>query len=183
MSTLDRPGGTALLVIDLQDGVLATCTDVDGVLERTARLLARARANGTPVVHVQHEDPGLRPGSPDWQLAAAVRPVGDEPVVAKRYRDAFAGTGLAALLEGYGVDRLVVAGAQSDYCVRSTSLRAAAEGYDVTLVSDCHTTEDVDAEGEHLTGAQIVAHTTATFAGLRYPGQAFAAEPHDTVRL
>lgn len=183
MSTLDRRGGTALLLIDLQNGVLATCTDADGVLERTARLLSRARADGTPVVHVQHEDAGLRPGTADWQLAEAVRPVDGEPVVAKRYRDAFVDTALAEQLAAAGVDRLVVAGAQSDFCVRHTAQRAAIEGYDVTLVSDCHTTEDVDTGGQHLTGAQIVAHTTANFASLRYPGRTLTAEPHDTVRL
>ncbi len=147
-----RPGGTALVLIDLQVDVLAPCGDVPGVLERTARLLARARSSGVPVAH-------------------------------KRYRDAFAGTDLTEVLAAAGADRLVVAGAQSDCCVRATLHRAAVEGYDLTLVADCHTTTGQDAAGVHLTAEQVVAHCTADIAGLRYPGRTIGVAPHDTVPL
>ncbi|WP_448061436.1 cysteine hydrolase family protein [Cellulomonas hominis] len=183
MSTLDRPGGSALVVIDLQGDVLTACTDVEGVLARTSAPLRRAREGGTPVVHVQHQEPGLEPGTPGWQIAAPVRPLDGEPVVAKRFLDAFAATDLAGILAAAGVDRLVVAGAQSGRCVRTTAQRAAAEGYDVTLVADCHTTQDLEDAGQHLTGAQIVAHTSAYFATLGYPGKTFAAQDHTVVEL
>lgn len=87
------------------------------------------------------------------------------------------------MLDGYGATRLVVAGAQSDFCVRTTTQRAAAEGYDVTLVRDAHTTVDTIADGVRITGEQIVAHTNMYFAGLRYPGQEFAVARHDEVAL
>ncbi|HEY0216136.1 MAG TPA: cysteine hydrolase family protein [Cellulomonas sp.] len=183
MSTPVRPGGTALVLIDLQVDVLAPCGDVPGVLERTARLLARARSSGVPVVHVQHSEEGLDPGTPGWQIAAPVRPVDGEPVVHKRYRDAFAGTDLTEVLAAAGADRLVVAGAQSDCCVRATLHRAAVEGYDLTPVADCHTTTGQDAAGVHLTAEQVVAHCTADIAGLRYPGRTIGVAPHDTVPL
>jgi nicotinamidase-related amidase len=183
VTTLDRRGGTALLLIDLQVEVLAPCTDAEQVVTRTAHLLARARAEGVPVVHVQHTEPGLEPGTVGWPIVDPVRPAPGEPVVHKRYRDSFAGTDLAAVLADLDVDRLVVAGAQSDYCVRATVHRAAIEGYDVTLVADCHTTTGQDVGGQHLTGAQVVAHCTANVAGLRHPGVTIIVADHRAVPL
>jgi nicotinamidase-related amidase len=183
VSTLDRRGGTALLLIDLQVDVLGPCTDADQVVARTAHLLDRARTAGVPVVHVQHSEPGLEPGTAGWPIVEAVRPAADEPVVHKRYRDSFAGTDLAAVLADLDVDRLVIAGAQSDYCVRATVHRAAIEGYDVTLVADCHTTTGQDVGGQHLTGAQLIAHCTANVAGLRAPGVTICVADHRAVPL
>jgi nicotinamidase-related amidase len=173
---------TALLVIDLQAGVLDGCVDAAGVLARTATLVDRARAEGVPVVWVQDHG-AFAVGSPDWQLAAPLARRDDEPVVGKEYRDSFAGTDLADVLAGLGATRLVVAGAQSDYCIRTTTQSAAVRGFDVTLVSDAHTTTDAEHDGVRITGEQIVAHTTMYFRGLRYPGRRYAAEPHDRVAL
>lgn len=165
------PTMSAILVIDLQRGVVRDCFDADGVLTRTARLVDRARASGVPVVWVQdHGD--FAEGSPDWELAAPLERRPDEPLVKKEYRDSFSDTDLLAILERSRVQHLVVAGAQSDYCVRTTTQAAAVRGFDVTLVSEAHTTTD---------GEQIVAHTNMYFGGLRYPGRHFAAEPHDRV--
>lgn len=175
MATLGRTGGTALIVIDLQVDVTAACWQAADVLERTAALLAGARAAGIPVLHVQHSEPSMPIGSPGWQLHDEVAPLPGEPVVHKTYRDAFAGTELDALLAGAGVDTLLVAGAQSDFCIRSTCQAAAVRGYDVTLVSDCHTTEDAIVDGIAITAEQVIAHHTMYWGGLTYPGQRFAA--------
>jgi len=174
---------TALLVIDLQVGVVAACHDAEGVLARTAALVERARAADVPVVYVQHEDAELARGGPDWQLAPPLSPRPDEPRVFKRYRDAFVDTELQSLLEGWGVFRLLVAGAQSDFCVRTTAQRAAANGFDVVLVSDCHTTWDLDFAGVQMTAPQIIAHTNRFFTDLRYPDQTFRIATHDEVDL
>jgi nicotinamidase-related amidase len=85
------------------------------------------------------------------------------------------------VLAGLGATRLVVAGAQSDYCIRTTTQAAAARGFDVTLVGDAHTTTDAQHDGVTISGEQIIAHTSMYFAGLRYPGQRFAVETHDLV--
>src|SRR5690242_949898 len=160
---------TALLVIDLQVGVLEGCFDAHGVVARTAALVERARAAGVPVVWVQHLDEDLRHGSQAWQLAGGLVPAPGEPRVSKTFYDAFADTPLRALLQERGVRRLVIAGAQSDYCIRTTAQRAAAEGYTVVLASDAHTTTAAEFGGVVLSGEQIVAHTNGYFAGLRYP--------------
>lgn len=174
---------TALLVIDLQVGVLEGCFDVEGVIARTGRLVGRARSRGVPVVWVQHADEDLPRGSAAWQLDARLAPAPDDPRVCKTCCDAFAGTDLRAVLDRYGVRRLVLAGAQSDYCIRATAQRAALEGYAVTLVSDAHTTTASGFGGVELSGEQIVAHANRSFAGLGYPGAGASVATHDAVVL
>lgn len=174
---------TAVLVIDLQADVVHGCFDADGVVTRTAALVERAREAGTPVVWVQHHEPGLERDTPGWALADGLDRRSDEALVHKAYRDSFADTDLRGVLDALGTTRLVVAGAQSDFCVRTTTQRAAALGYDVTLVSDAHTTRDTEWDGVPITGEQIVAHTNMYFSGLRYPGSTFGVARHDEVPL
>jgi nicotinamidase-related amidase len=171
---------TALLVIDAQVGVLAECFDADGVVTRIAKLVHRARAGRIPVVWVQdHGDFPER--SADWALALPLIRAPHEALIRKTYRDSFTDTDLAEVLSSLGVSKLVVTGAQSDFCVRTTTQAAAIHGYDVTLVSDAHTTTDTEHAGIVITGEQIVAHTNMYFGGLRYPGQYFNVEPHDEI--
>lgn len=173
---------TALVVIDLQAAVMENCFDAEGVLQRTARLVERARSEGVPVVWVQDHD-DFPVGTAEWQLAAPLERQPDEPLIGKIYRDAFTDTDLAELLETLGVTRLVVAGAHSDYCIRTTTQAAASRGFDVTLVSDAHTTRDAEFDGVVVTGEQIVAHTNMYFRGLRYPGHRYGIDSHDRVLL
>ncbi|WP_246055575.1 cysteine hydrolase family protein [Glutamicibacter uratoxydans] len=164
--------GTALVVIDFQRGVLEGCHDAHGVVHRTAQLVEHARSSGLPVVWVQ--DHGDFPiGTSGWQLADGLAVGHGEHLIRKTYRDSFAETDLHQILQGLGVRRLLVAGAQSDYCIRTTTQAAAVHGYDVTLVSDCHTTVDAEFDGTLITAKQIIAHTNMYFSGLRYPGSQF----------
>lgn len=173
---------SALLVIDLQVGVVVDCVDAAAVIARTAALVDRARQESIPVVWVQ--DHGDFPETTAaWQLVPALQRREEEPLIRKEFRDSFADTDLGDVLTGLGVTRLVVAGAQSDFCIRTTTQAAAARGYDVTLVSDAHTTTDAVYDGIRISGAQIVAHTNMYFRGLRYPGQRFEIAPHDEVAL
>jgi len=177
----DRPRRSAVLVIDLQVGVLPGCFDAAGVLSRTATLVDRARSARVPVVWVHHDPVGL--GTTDWDLAEPLHRLAEEPLVHKDFRDAFAGTDLRVVLDELGATRLVVAGAQSDFCIRTTTQRAASEGYDVTLVGDAHTTTDAQWDGVAVTGEQIIAHTNMYFSGLRYPGQSIGVQTHDAIVL
>jgi nicotinamidase-related amidase len=175
-----RPGrGLALLVIDLQVGVVRGAFDADGVLARTQLLVERCRAAEVPVVWVQdHQD--FASGSPDWELAPPLAPAAGELRVDKGWRDAFVPeTGLTAALDTASVGALLITGAQSDFCVRTAGQRAAADGFDVTLVADCHTTTDSVLGAVTVPGREIVAHTAAYFSGLRYPGQRFAVLASD----
>jgi nicotinamidase-related amidase len=180
---MSDPVPTALLVIDLQRDVLPGCHDAAGVVARSAELVDRARAEGVPVVWVQHEEEGMEFGTDGWQLAAGLDPAEGEARIRKEYRDSFADTDLDDALDRLDVGRLVIAGAQSDYCIRTTAQSAAVRGYDVVLVSDAHTTTDTEWDGVAITGEQIVAHTNRYFAGLRYPGQEFGIAEAATVAL
>ncbi|MDQ0613460.1 nicotinamidase-related amidase [Microbacterium sp. W4I4] len=172
---------SVVVIVDMQQGVVPGCFDADGVANRAAALVDRARVQSVPVVWVMHDPVGV--GTPAWDLVAPLKWIDGEAVVRKNYRDSFAETSLRETLDQLGATRLVVAGAQSDYCIRTTTQRAAIEGYDVTLVGDAHTTEDAEWGGVAVTGAQIVAHTNMYFAGLRYPGQRFAVAAHSDVEL
>ena len=183
MNTIGREGRSCLLVIDMQVTVMATCFDAEGVLARTATRIDRARAAGTPVVFVYHQSPVLVPDTPGWQMAEPVRPRGDEPRVRKCYRDAFMDTTLTTVLGTFDPSRLIITGAKSDYCVRATMQRAIAEGYDVTLASDCHTTQDTEYQGVKIGGEQLVAHTNLYMSTLTAPEQVFRVVTHDQVEF
>jgi nicotinamidase-related amidase len=155
---------TALVVIDVQQGLMEEAYQRDEVLNRINTLLARARASQTPVIYVQHDEPKgyqLEVGTVAWQIHPAVAPRPDEPVVNKRASDAFYDTTLKQELDRRGIHHLVVVGGQTEYCVDTTVRRATTCGYDVTLVSDAHTTYDC----EMLTAPQIIAHTNEMLNG------------------
>jgi nicotinamidase-related amidase len=171
---------TTLLVIDVQESVLAGCSDVDGVLERINELARVARSNGSPVVYVQHHDPHdpeMAAGCPGWQLASALERLADDPVVAKSYRDSFVQTELHAMLTASGTRRLVVTGAHSDYCVQTTALSALAHGYDLTVVSDAHTAQAAELPESVVPAATVVAFINERLSSLRYPGRGIEVLP------
>lgn len=167
-----RGGNTALVVIDVQVGVVADGWDRDGVVDRIGQLVRAAREADTPVIYVQHEEPEfpeMMPGGEMWHIVPEIAPLAGEPVIAKQYPDAFVETTLASTLAGLGIGHLIVAGAQSDACVRATSYRALAEGYDLTLVADAHTTGDREYEGIEIPAKVTVAHVNAAAPWIDYP--------------
>jgi nicotinamidase-related amidase len=170
MTTLQNRPNTALLVIDVQNGVVAGNHERDAVVANVGSLVEKARAGHIPVVWVQHSDEGLERGSDDWQIVPELSPGDGEPVVEKNYGDSFEDTSLEAVLAGLGVGRLVVAGAQTDACIRSTLHGAFARGYDATLVSDAHTTEDQTAWGAPPPD-QVIAHTNLYWTYQTAPGR------------
>lgn len=157
MTTLDR-AADALLVIDVQNDVLADTTNRDGVVANIDTLVDRARAADVAVVWVQHEDDGLVRDTPGWQYVPELVPRENEPTIHKHHGDSFEATDLDEVLAERAVGRLFVVGAQTDACVRSTLHGAFVRGYDVTLVGDAHTTEDHTAYGAPPP-EQVIAHT------------------------
>jgi nicotinamidase-related amidase len=170
MSSLtDRPH-TALLVVDVQNGVVAGAPRRDEVVANINVLVDRARSSGTSVVWVQHSDDGLQQGSAEWEIVPELLREESEPLVHKRYGDSFEATELEQLLGERGVGHLVVTGAQTDACIRSTIHGAFARGYDVTLVGDAHTTEDLTAYGAPEPEA-VIAHTNLYWSFQKAPGR------------
>lgn len=170
MSTLaDRPN-TALLVVDVQNGVVDGAHDRDDIVANVATLVDRARDAGLDIIWVQHQDAGLTQGSEAWQYVPELSIGDDEPVVHKSYGDSFEDTDLEEILAGKGIGSLVVAGAQTDMCIRSTLHGALARGYDATLVSDAHTTEDLTEWGAPSPDL-VIAHTNMYWSEQRAPGR------------
>ena len=170
MTTLENRPNTALLVIDVQSGVVAGAHQRAAVVANVGSLVDKARREQVPVVWVQHSDEELTRGSDDWRIVPELTPGDAEPLVEKHYGDSFEDTTLETVLSGLGVGRLVVVGAQTDACVRSTLHGALVRGYDATLVSDAHTTEDQTAWGAPPPD-QVIAHTNLYWTYQAAPGR------------
>ncbi|MGB5756319.1 MAG: isochorismatase family protein [Acidimicrobiales bacterium] len=153
----DRPK-TALLVIDVQQGVVADAFERDAVVANISTLVDKARNEGVAVVWIQHSDEHLAKGSDGWELVPELERLEPEPLIHKVFGDSFEATELEDVLAASGVGHLVVTGAQTDACIRSTIHGAFTRGYDVTLVADAHTTEDNGQWGAPPPG-EVIAHT------------------------
>ena len=182
MATLENRPNTALLVVDVQNGVVGGAHERDAVDANVGMLVENARSGGVPVVWVQHDDDGLVHGSEDWRIVPELAPDDAEPRVEKSYGDAFEDTSLERVLADLGVGRLVVAGAQTDECIRCTLHGALVRGYDATLVSDAHTTEDLSEWGAPPPG-QVIAHTNLYWSNHRAPGRTAGTVRTDEVRF
>ena len=170
MTTLENRPNAALLVIDVQNGVVEGAHERDAVVANIGSLVEKARQQEVPVVWVQHFDEQLTKGSDRWRIVPELAPGEGEPLVEKSYGDSFEDTTLEAVLSGLGVGRLVVVGAQTDECIRSTLHGAVVRGYDATLVGDAHTTEDLSKWGAP-TPDKVIAHTNLYWKYHTAPGR------------
>ncbi|MGC2239690.1 MAG: cysteine hydrolase family protein [Acidimicrobiia bacterium] len=170
MATIsDRPN-TALVVIDVQNAVVDDAYERDAVVANISKLVDQAREEGAAIVWVQHSDEGLKKGSEAWEYVPELQRKDSEPLVHKSYADSFEDTDLEEVLAEGGIGRLVVAGAQTDECIRSTIHGAFVRGYDVTLVGDAHTTEDFSQWGAP-TPDKVIAHTNLYWESHEAPGR------------
>ena len=170
MTTLENRPNTALLIIDVQIGVVAGNHERDAVVGNIGSLVEKARQEQVPVIWVQHSDEQTVRGSDRWRIVPELDPGEAEPLVEKHYGDSFEDTTLESVLSGLGVGRLVVVGAQTDACIRSTLHGAFVRGYDATLVSDAHTTEDLSAYGAPSPD-KVIAHTNLYWSFQAAPGR------------
>lgn len=172
MATVRSGEQAALLVVDVQCGVVGEAFARDRVVGRVALAVERARAAGVPVLWVQHESEELERGSEAWRWVPELQPRDGEAAIHKRFNSAFEQTGLEAQLAALGVTHLVLAGAASNWCIRATAYAALERGYDLTLVADAHTTPDLAlADGRVLAGGDIVDELNAVMRWLSYPGR------------
>lgn len=170
MATLENRPNTALLVVDVQNGVVEGAHERDAIVANVGSLVEKARQEHVPVVWVQHSDAGLERGSDAWRIVPELSPGDAEPLVEKNYGDSFEDTSLESVLSDLGVGRLVVAGAQTDACIRSTLHGALVRGYDAILVSDAHTTEDLSPWGAPPPD-KVIAHTNLYWGEQKAPGR------------
>jgi nicotinamidase-related amidase len=170
MATLENRPNTAVLVVDVQNGVVEGAHKRDAIVANVGSVVEKARRERVPVVWVQHSSDELATGSDEWRIVPELSPDEAEPLIEKNYGDSFEGTALEAVLSDLAVGRLVVVGAQTDACIRSTLHGALVRGYDATLVSDAHTTEDQTAWGAPPPD-QVIAHTNLYWTYETAPGR------------
>ncbi len=172
MATIREGDQCVLLVVDVQVGVMSEAWDGPRVIANVSRAVERARAQGVPVIWVQHSDDDLPQGSPQWQWVPELAPAQDETQIHKHFNSAFEQTGLDDELAKLGATRVALAGAATNWCIRATAHAALDRGYDLTLIQDAHTTGPVELEdGTRLDAAKIVAELNVAMAWLSYPGR------------
>lgn len=177
MATL--PGTrSALVIVDVQVGVVASAWDRERILGNVALAVRRARDAGVPILWVQHDDEELARDTPDWQWVPELVPGPGEPRIHKSHNSSFEQTGLSAELQGLGVSRILLAGAATNWCIRATAYAALERGYDLTLLSDAHMTRDIELEGGHVVAARsMIDDLNLAMRWLSYPGRRNEAVP------
>ena len=170
MTTLGRTK-SALLVIDVQNQVVDGAFNKDQVIANINAAVGKARAAGVPIVWIQHSDDWMAIGSDDWQIVPQLSPADAEPKVGKLYRNSFEATTLEEVLASLGVGHVYVCGAQTNNCVRYTTHGALERGYDVTLLSDAHTTTDFETGGKKISAEFAVDELNSSLYGEELPGR------------
>lgn len=172
MASIGEDARTVLLIVDVQVGVVAQAWDAERIVGNVARAVDRAREAGVPVIWVQHVGEELPRGSPAWQWAPGLTPDAGEVRLEKRYNSAFERTPLEEELARLGAAHIVLAGAATNWCIRATAYAALDRGYDLTLLSDAHTTETMDlGEGRRIEAATVIEDLNLAMRWLEYPGR------------
>lgn len=172
MATVREGNKAALVVVDVQVGVMGEAWDASRVIANVACAVERARAQSVPVIWVQHNDEELPKESPQWQCVPELAPIESEPRVHKQYNSSFEQTSLQHELSALEVTHIVLAGAATNWCIRATAYGALERGYDVTLLSDAHTTETIQFEGgARIEVADVVQELNIAMQWLAYPGR------------
>jgi len=145
----------ALCIIDVQNAMIQGNNPVyrsNEVLHNIKELIDKARKQLVPIIYVQHNEEGseFQKGLDSWEIVDMIKPHKDDPIVHKTYSDSFKDTNLKEILDQYNINELIVVGMQTDYCVNATSLRANELDYDVTIVSDAHSTFDDEISAKQI---------------------------------
>lgn len=180
MTTLGRHG-SGLIVIDVQVGVVAEAFQRDQILSRISDLVSKARAANVPVVWVQDDE--LVRESAEWQIVPELLPRANEARIFKTYRNSFENTDLEAVLEKLDVGHLLICGAESNNCVRFTTHGALERGYDVTFISDAHTTTGFEWNGMLVDAARVIDEQNTNFWEMELPGRSVRAVPSAEVKF
>lgn len=180
MTTLSGRPNTAVIVIDVQNDIMSGVYNRDAVVANIGRLIDKARAENVPVVWVQHSGENVPIDSDGWRFIPELSQRAAEPVVHKLYADSFEETELESVLAERHVGRMIVAGAQTDECIRATLHGAIVRGYDATLVSDAHSTEDLTPWGAPPPD-KVIDHTNLYWQNHVAPGRQAGTVPTESV--
>jgi nicotinamidase-related amidase len=170
---MEQQNKTALLVMDMQAGIVAMLPNAATILNTTAKAIAKARDQKIPVIYVVV---GFRPGGPEispnnkgfaaskerfasvnmaefMKVHEDLKPQADEVVVTKRRVSAFTGSDLEVILRAYGIQHLVLSGIATSGVVLSTLREASDKDYRLTVLADC--CADADEEVHRVLTTKI----------------------------
>jgi nicotinamidase-related amidase len=172
MASIRKGHQPVLLVVDVQTGVVQEAWDAQRVIHNVALSVDKARAQGVPVIWVQHESDELPHGSPQWQWVSELVPAEGELRIHKRFNSSFEQTPLDDELAKLGATHITLAGAATNWCIRATAYGALDRGYDLTLVKDAHTTGTMVLEGGlKIEAAPMIEDLNIAMTWLEYPGR------------
>lgn len=172
MATVRDGNKGILLIVDAQVGVMQDLWDAPRIIENIGLAVEKARGQGAPVIWVQHADDELVYGSPQWQLAPELSPAAGEAQIHKQFNSSFEQTSLEETLAQLGATQIVLAGAATNWCIRATAYGALDRGYDLTLLKDAHTTENMELEnGIKIEAANVIRDLNIAMTWLSYPGR------------
>jgi len=172
VATIREGSRGVLLVVDVQVGVMNEAWDAPRVIKNVSRAVERARAEGVPVIWVQHSDKNLAHGSPEWQLVPELTPAKGEVRIDKSHESSFEQTKLEQELARLGASHIALAGAATNWCIRATAYGALDRGYDLTLIKDAHTTGTVELDnGSKIEATSVIQDLNIVMKWLSYPGR------------
>jgi nicotinamidase-related amidase len=172
MATIRKGNKTALMVVDVQVGVIKNAWEPERIVHNICIAVEKARSQGIPVIWVQHSDDELKYQSPEWELAPELAPLATETRLYKHFNSSFEETRLEEILSRLEVSHIVLAGAATNWCIRATAYGALDRGYDLTLIKDAHTTENMDFEdGVQVKAEHIIRDLNVAMNWLSYPGR------------
>jgi len=172
LATVREGNKGILLVVDVQAGVMDESWEAPRIIKNVSCAVDRARAEGVPVLWVQHSDGDLRYGSPEWQWVPELTPLNGEPLIHKQFNSSFEQTGLDEELAKLGATHITLAGAATNWCIRATAYGALDRGYDLTLIKDAHTTGTIQLEnGSKIEAASVVQEFNFAMTWVSYPGR------------
>ncbi|MET8274581.1 isochorismatase family protein [Streptomyces sp. NPDC005134] len=177
------PHTSALLVIDMQNTLVAIAHRAAETVAVIAGLRERARAAGMPIVTIQHRGNELEAGTEGWRIVPALAPAADEEIVHKTSADSFLDTDLDKTLKALGVTEVVVTGFATEICVDTTARQALSHRYDVVLVADGHTTSVRPASGDYVPPGQSIAHHNEIYRHIDFPGRNIRVLPASQVEF
>ena len=172
MATVREGNKGVLLVVDVQAGVMSGSWDASRIINNVSRAIERARAQGVPVLWVQHSDNELPYGSPGWRWVSELAPAEGEPLIHKQFNSSFEQTTLEEELAKLGATHIALAGAATNWCIRATAYGALDRGYDLTLIKDAHTTGSMELDnGAKIEAANVIDELNIAMTWLKYPGR------------
>ena len=172
MATIREGKKSALIVVDVQVGVMKGCWDSERIISNINLAIEKARNHGIPIIWVQHSDDELKFRSPEWELVPQLSLLKTDSRIDKHFNSSFEETSLDELLTRLEVSHILLAGAATNWCIRATAYGALDRGYDLTLIKDAHTTEDMEFEdGVVVRAEHIIRDLNAAMKWLSYPGR------------